>query len=155
MSDPADPAVGGTGQGSTSAAGQPSAATPGGTAAAAVTVPPDLQKQFPEIVDLILHSESMNDEERQYWINILPVMTDDQRENLKGILVSEREQLTAIDAKYQREIDQLSTQEVVARMESDRRGKKQRRQTVEQQHETEERRAEEEILKAIEGNGPS
>ena len=132
----------------TSATGNPN---PGATSV--VTVPPALQQQYPELIQLILASESMNDEERQYWINILPVMTDEQRGNLLGILKSEREQRAAIDAKYQKEIDQLSTQEAVAKMETDRRGKTQRRQTVEQQHEAEERRAEEEILKAIEETG--
>lgn len=65
-----------------------------------VVVPDDLRAQHPDLVDLILRSESMNDEERQYWVNILPIMTPEQVQNLRDILSNERTQLAAIDAKY-------------------------------------------------------
>lgn len=42
----------------------------------------------------------MNLEERQYWVSILPIMTPEQIKNLEEILVHEKEQLAAIDAKY-------------------------------------------------------
>jgi hypothetical protein len=63
-------------------------------------VPPQTQQQFPNLVALILKSESMNDEERKYWINILPAMTPEQQTSLTEILTNERDQLAAIDAKY-------------------------------------------------------
>ena len=70
--------------------------------ASGLVIPPEIQAQFGPLIDLIRGSESMNDEERQYWINILPIMTPDQRKNLEDILVSEKQQLAAIDAKYGR-----------------------------------------------------
>ena len=70
-----------------------------------VTIPDDIKEKFPEYIELILGSESMNDEERQYWVNILPVMTPDQLQNLKDILVNERDQLAAIDKKYSKQLD--------------------------------------------------
>ena len=48
-------------------------------------IPPDTQAKFGKFVDLIKGSESMNDEERQYWINILPIMTPEQIKNLAAL----------------------------------------------------------------------
>ncbi len=67
-----------------------------------VTVPPAAQKDFPELTALVLGSESMNDEERQYWLNILTIMTPEQRKSLEDILMNEKRQLASIDAKYQK-----------------------------------------------------
>jgi hypothetical protein len=65
-----------------------------------VIIPPDVKAAFPDIVDLVMHSESMNNEERQYWFDILPVMTPEQVQQLRDILMNEKNQLAAIDAKY-------------------------------------------------------
>lgn len=128
-------------------------ATTGGTSSPAVTVPSELRKQHPDLIDLILTSESMDDEERQYWINILPVMTSEQRENLRGILKSEREQLAAIDAKYQKEVSKLSSAEEIATMGQKRQESRVKRHQTEGKAEQEEAETEEEILKKIEGQG--
>jgi hypothetical protein len=116
-----------------------------------VTVPDELQKKFPKLIALILGSESMNDEERQYWINILPVMTPEQQDNLQQILENEKNQLAAIDAKYEKEMKKLGTKEVVSvqEMQNTRREKRSARSAQEGAAEEEERRKEEEILNAI------
>ena len=69
--------------------------------ATGLKIPDDVRSKFPELIDLIVASESMNDEERQYWINILPIMTPEQTEDLRGILDNERKQLEAIDKNMQ------------------------------------------------------
>jgi hypothetical protein len=51
----------------------------------------------------------MNNGERQYWIDILPVMTTEQVQQLREILTNERDQLAAIDAKYATEIQKVGT----------------------------------------------
>lgn len=63
-------------------------------------IPPETQEKFGSIIELIKASESMNMEERQYWINILPIMTSEQMKSLTDILQSEKDQLAAIDKKY-------------------------------------------------------
>ncbi len=68
--------------------------------ASALVIPTDIQEKFGDLVALIRQSESMNDEERQYWVNILPIMTPEQIQNLEDILLNEKQQLAAIDAKY-------------------------------------------------------
>lgn len=79
---------------------------------AIVVIPPEVRQQFPDIIELIERSESMNNGERQYWVDILPVMTPEQVQQLRDILVNERDQLAAIDRKYAKEIDTIGTKSV-------------------------------------------
>lgn len=53
-----------------------------------------------QLIQLVLESESMKDEERQYWFNLTEVMTDEQIEKLRNILLREKQKLAEIDAKY-------------------------------------------------------
>jgi len=69
--------------------------------AADVNVPQSTRQRFPSEVNLILSSESMSDSERQYWVNLLPKMTNAQVGELRRILENERKQLDEIDRRYQ------------------------------------------------------
>jgi hypothetical protein len=120
------------------------------SSSAAVVVPEELRKKYPELLALILGSESMNDEERQYWINILPVMTTEQVENLRQILQNEKDQLAAIDAKYAQEMATIGQGKSLDAMGKSRRTKTEERLKKEKGNRNEERAKEEEILKAIE-----
>ena len=72
------------------------------------TVLSDIQKKHPDLVKLVLGSESINDEEKQYWFDILPSMTDKQVDRLREILETERRQLEELNLKYQNEIASLN-----------------------------------------------
>jgi hypothetical protein len=91
-----------------------------------IIVPADVRAKFGELVDLIVASESMNDDERRYWIDILPVMNDDQVSKLRDILARERDQLAAIDAKYAKDMTQIADAQSVKAIGEER---KQRHQT--------------------------
>ena len=83
-------------------------------------IPASLQEREPELVDLILKSESMDDGERQYWFNLLEVMNEEQVEKLRGILTREQEKLAAIDKKYGKkaEVDpEVAQQKAESRIE--------------------------------------
>ena len=116
----------------------------------AVQVPVELQQKFPELIALILGSESMNDEERQYWINILPIMNEEQIQNLQGILDNEKKQLAAIDKKYEKEIEQIGSGELVRQTEELRRKRQQELHKQEAKAEQKEDEQTEDILKQIE-----
>lgn len=116
----------------------------------AVQVPVELQQKFPELIALILGSESMNDEERQYWINILPIMNDEQTQNLQGILDNEKKQLAAIDKKYEKEIEQIGSGELARQTEELRRKRQQELHKQEAKAEQKEDEQTEDILKQIE-----
>lgn len=109
-------------------------------------IPDSVRERFKELIDLIMGSESMNDEERQYWFDILPVMTPDQVENLRSILTNERTQLAAIDAKYA--TDSQNNVDTVAMAEK-RRESREKLNAQEQNDQSVEASSEEDILKQI------
>jgi len=57
-----------------------------------VQVSAEVQEKFPELVPMVLESKSMDDEEREYWLSMLPVMTPDQVDELRDILDSEQKE---------------------------------------------------------------
>ena len=50
---------------------------------------------------MILKTQSMTDEERNYWFQILPIMTEEQVTRLRTILEDEAKQLQSLDSQYQ------------------------------------------------------
>ena len=74
--------------------------TPTGKTLADFRIPAKLTQNDPVLIDLIMKSESMKDEERQYWFNLYEVMNTAQIEKLRDILTRERKKLAEIDAKY-------------------------------------------------------
>lgn len=62
-----------------------------------------------ELVQLILESQSLaENNEKQNWFNLLPIMNDDQNEKLKEILTREKEKLAEINAKYQQKQTEIT-----------------------------------------------
>jgi len=96
----------------------------------------------------------MNDEERQYWVNILPIMTPDQVANLKNILTNERQQLSAIDKKYGKEVAAVQQEEALRRADELRRSRRNARAAQEHKNQEAEDRETDALLKTIEGGGP-
>lgn len=73
----------------------------------------ELQAKYPELVKLIVHTESMDDDERQYWFDIMPSMTDSQIDRLYDILETERKKLEELEVKYQKEIKTLNEKHLI------------------------------------------
>jgi len=73
----------------------------------------EIQANYPELIKLVLATESMDDEERQYWFDILPSMTDDQVDRLFNILETERRKLEELEVKYQEEIKSLNEKHLI------------------------------------------
>lgn len=69
--------------------------------------------QYNELVELILSTESMDDDERQYWFDILPSMTNEQVDRLFNILDTERKKLEKLEEKYQNEIKNLNEKHLI------------------------------------------
>ena len=69
--------------------------------------------KFPELIKLILNTESMDDDERQYWFDIIPSMTNEQIDRLFNILDTERKKLEALETKYQKEIKSLNEKHLI------------------------------------------
>lgn len=63
-------------------------------------IPEETQAKYPELVEGIKGSKSMDNKERNYWLQVLPVMTEDQVNELRDILSTEKRKLAEIEAKY-------------------------------------------------------
>lgn len=110
----------------------------------------ETKQQFADFIALITESESMNVQEKQYWINILPVMTPEQLESLREILVNEKKQLAAIDAKYAKQIDEIGKRQAAQELEKQRTAQRSSLLTSESQANSAELALEQDILQQIE-----
>lgn len=77
------------------------------------TILDEIQVQFGALVDLILWSESIDNNEKQYWFDILPSMTNEQIDRLFNILTTEKNQLEELNVKYQDEIKTLNEKHLI------------------------------------------
>ena len=73
----------------------------------------ETQARYKELVDLVLATESMDDEERQYWFDIMPSMTDAQIDRLYNILETEKQELSKLENRYQEEIKNLNEKHLI------------------------------------------
>ncbi len=73
----------------------------------------EIQSKYPELIKLILNTESMDDDERQYWFDIMPSMTDSQIDRLYNILETEKKKLEELEVKYQKEIKSLNEKHLI------------------------------------------
>lgn len=72
-------------------------------------VPAIVREKFPDLVKLIYETESMNEEEREYWLQIMPIMSEEQIVKFREILVNERDQLAKLDKEYNQEMSRIDT----------------------------------------------
>ena len=62
----------------------------------------EMQAKYPELIQLILATGSMDDAERQYWFYIMPSMTNAQIDRLFNILETERKKLQALELEWKK-----------------------------------------------------
>ncbi len=77
------------------------------------TISDEMLAKYDELIKMILATESMDDDERQYWFDIMPSMTDVQIDRLYNILDTERKKLQELELKYQEEIKQLNEKHLI------------------------------------------
>lgn len=77
------------------------------------TILDEIQAEYPELIKLVLATESMDAGEKQYWFDILPSMTDEQVDRLFDILETERRKLEELELKYQEEIKNLNEKHLI------------------------------------------
>jgi hypothetical protein len=113
------------------------------------TVPSLVKEKFPDLIQLIKDTESMNDEERNYWFQILPIMTEDKIQKFQAILVNEKMQLGRLDKEYEDEVSRLNTKHMMEWKEFETKEKRKAIQTAEEKSKEEEQATEEDLLKRL------
>ena len=71
-------------------------------------IPSEAKEKFPELVAMIKVSQTMDLEEKNYWFSVLPIMTEDQIDELRDILESEKkkeEEKTKATQKVEQRIE--------------------------------------------------
>ncbi len=115
-----------------------------------LNIPAEVEEKFSELVTLIKNSKSMNTEERQYWVDVLPIMSEDQIGNLRGILDNEKNQLAKADEAYAKGVENEAGKAKKAFDQKAYEEKKAARLALEKKHEAEEEASEAAILAEIE-----
>ncbi len=131
------------------AAANPAAATPASVTPGQFNVPAAVMEKYPQLVELIKKTESMSNEEREYWFQILPIMTEEQVTRLKTILDQEAAQLSKLDDQYQDELSKLNKKHLEEWNVFEKKQQRVALQEKEAHTEAEEKKAEEEILKQL------
>lgn len=116
------------------------------------TIPPAVLEKYPHLVELIKKTESMSNEEREYWFQILPIMTEDQVKRLQTILEEEANQLAKLDDQYQDELAKLNKKHLEEWNAFEKKQEREALKAQEASHEATEKKAEEDILKQLGGN---
>lgn len=72
------------------------------------TVLDEIQVKYPELIDLVLRSESIDNTQKQYWLDILPSMTNEQIDRLFNILMTERQEIERLDLQFEQDVKALN-----------------------------------------------
>ena len=143
--------TGGTAGATTGSSGASSASTGGPSLFEKFEIPDTVKQQHPDLIPLILQTESMNDDERQYWFQILPIMTDEQVGKLREILMNEKNQLASLDKEYEQELKRINNKHVSEWKEFEAKEKRQKLQSAESATQKSEQQQEEDLLKKLQG----
>lgn len=74
----------------------------------------EVYAKFPELISLILGSESINEsDQKQYWFDMLPSMTDHQVDRLFNILMTEKQEIERLDLAFQEDIKKLNEKHLI------------------------------------------
>lgn len=133
-----DPKTSGAAQGQT-----------GATATTQPRIPEAIAKKYPDLESLILATESMSAEEREYWFQIMPIMTDEQIQKLLNILIHEKEQLAKLDKEYEGELSKLNEKHLLEWKDQEVRAQREQRKKQESKQEQEEQQAEAALLQQL------
>ncbi|MFA6436003.1 MAG: hypothetical protein WCW30_02610, partial [Candidatus Gracilibacteria bacterium] len=113
-------------------------------------IPEEIRKKYPDLATLMAGTESMTAEERDYWFQIMPIMTDDQVQKLRNILIHEKEQLAKLDTEYEAELAKLNDKHVLEWKEKEQREKREQIKQAESEEQAKEKANEEALLQQLE-----
>lgn len=73
----------------------------------------EIRLQYPELVDLVLGSQSIDNNQKQYWFDILPSMTNEQIDRLFNILLTEKQEIERLDLAFQEDVKKLNEKHLI------------------------------------------
>lgn len=118
-------------------------------AIAKYNIPALVTEHYPKIIPLIIQTESMDDQEREYWFQMIPIMTREQIKKLEDILNNERDQLAKLDSEYEAELKKIDEEHMLEWKEFEMKQKKDEISQQETINEKEEQATEEDLLNKL------
>lgn len=112
-------------------------------------IPEIVISQYPDLVEFIKQTESMDLEEKNYWFKIMPMMTAEQIENLRSILVKERQKLDEINQKYSQNLTDINERHHAEIIQIEKEKQKEALIQAEKQAEVEESEEEKALLQEL------
>ena len=64
-------------------------------------------EQYPDIIQMVFQTPSLVFDEKKYWLQLLPLMAEEHVERLRTILLTERQKLAEINARYEQGVSAL------------------------------------------------
>ncbi len=105
----------------------------------AALVTKEVAEAYPDILQMLFVTPSLNFEEKKYWIQLLPLMSIEHVERLRTILVTERQKLATIEEQFTEKAEIFSNTVKLSREEIEQRRETLRTKEVQsQQQETDE-----------------
>lgn len=109
-------------------------------------IPAVVREKYPKLIILILQTESMDDKEREYWFQILPIMTPEQVSKFRKILINEKEQLAKLDAEYEESLKKINDKHLSEWKAFEAKQKLEEIEKAEKKAQSKEKNLEEELL---------
>lgn len=109
-------------------------------------IPKMVKEKYADLVELVKTTESMDDQEREYWFQIMPIMTDDQIEKFRNILITEKTQLQELDKEYEDELNRLNEKHLLEWKEFETKEKSKAIKDAESANAVSEKQLEEDLL---------
>lgn len=109
-------------------------------------IPSVVRKKYKKLIPLILQTESMDDKEREYWFQILPIMTSDQVARFTKILINEKKELAKLDAEYEESLKKINKKHLSEWKSFESKQKLEEIEKAEQKEQEKEKSLEQELL---------
>jgi len=108
---------------------------------------PEIVLKFPDIMKLLYETPSLALKEKIYWLQLMPLMSEDQVVKLRSILETEKQKLLALNKQYEEDIANISLTPKMTPEEAAKRTKLLRQQ--EEVHQEKEKGKEEDLLSQL------
>ncbi len=116
-------------------------------------IPKIVLERYPELVEMLKKSESIDDDEKNYWFGALETMDEDQVKSLREILEDEISQLKKIEEEGHKEaiqeIDKVKNEMIEKQIMEDRKKAEEERREKEAKIRKEEEDRQDELLSML------
>ncbi len=107
----------------------------------------EMMAEHGEIIQLLFESSSLNMGEKKYWLQLMPLMGEEHMNQLRTILAEEKEQMDAIDKKFEKTSFELDKATIESREEY--KEQREKAAAMEKQHREEDEEKSEELLSSL------